>query len=86
MIQLKNPMEIFKLLKKTNCRDCNEKTCLAFAASVFQEKKQLNECPHLDRKVYEKYGVNIEKPLTIEEEQDKVIDTLKQQVCQVDLL
>jgi len=36
MAQIKNAMEIFKLLEKSNCRECNEKTCLAFAGAVFQ--------------------------------------------------
>ncbi len=43
MAQIKNTMEIFNILNKTNCRDCMEKTCLAFAAAVFQGKKQFNK-------------------------------------------
>ena len=41
MSQLTNPMEIFKLLDKSNCRECREATCLAFAAAVFKGQKQL---------------------------------------------
>ena len=33
-------MEIFKLLNGSNCRECNEKTCLAFAVAVFKEKNR----------------------------------------------
>ena len=40
-------MEIFTLLDKSNCRKCNEKTCLAFAAAVFQGRKDITECPKL---------------------------------------
>jgi ArsR family metal-binding transcriptional regulator len=32
-------MEIYKLLNGSNCRECNEKTCLAFAVAVFKGKK-----------------------------------------------
>mgnify|MGYP000668137593 CR=1 FL=1 len=28
-------MEVFKHLDKSNCRECGEKTCLAFAGAVF---------------------------------------------------
>ncbi len=48
MPRLKNPMELFILLEKTNCRKCNEPTCLAFAAAVFQGKKAPSDCPSLD--------------------------------------
>ena len=43
----KNALEIFKLLDKSNCRKCGEKTCLAFAGAVFQDQRQLHECPQL---------------------------------------
>lgn len=44
----KNAMEIFALLDKSNCKLCGEKTCLAFAGSVFLGRKHLDECPILD--------------------------------------
>jgi hypothetical protein len=47
MTQPKNAMEIFQLLDKSNCRDCGEKTCLAFAGAVFKGQKRLEECPKL---------------------------------------
>ena len=49
----KNALEIFKLLDKSNCRKCGEKTCLAFAGAVFQEKRQLQECPQLPQDLVE---------------------------------
>jgi CO dehydrogenase/acetyl-CoA synthase gamma subunit (corrinoid Fe-S protein) len=56
MDQFKNPMEIFKLLDKSNCRKCNKPTCLAFAAAVFQGQKRLDECPQLDREIIKRHG------------------------------
>ena len=35
------------LLPQTNCKQCGEATCLAFAAALLQQKKSLNECPIL---------------------------------------
>lgn len=55
MAQIKNPMEIFQLLDKSNCKKCNQPTCLAFAAAVFQGRKQLRECPKLDEEVINEY-------------------------------
>ncbi len=42
-----NAMEVFKLLDKSNCRDCNEATCLAFA-SKSSGQRDLSDCTHLD--------------------------------------
>jgi hypothetical protein len=43
----KNAVEIFKLLAKTNCRECGDKTCFAFASQVSRGKKKISECPYL---------------------------------------
>ena len=43
MPQPKNAMEIFQLLDKSNCRECGETTCLAFAGAVFTGRKDLDQ-------------------------------------------
>ncbi len=50
-----NAMEIFKLLNKSNCRLCEESTCLAFAASVFKGQKELSLCPYIEEEVLQRY-------------------------------
>ncbi|MQY66993.1 MAG: acetyl-CoA decarbonylase/synthase complex subunit gamma, partial [Dehalococcoidia bacterium] len=40
-------IEIFKLLPKTNCKDCGEPTCLAFAMKLATSKAELSACPHV---------------------------------------
>jgi acetyl-CoA decarbonylase/synthase complex subunit gamma len=40
-------IEIFKLLPKTNCKDCGVPTCLAFAMSLAAGKAELSACPHV---------------------------------------
>jgi acetyl-CoA decarbonylase/synthase complex subunit gamma len=40
-------MEIWKYLPGTNCGDCGEKTCLAFASLLKERKKTLEECTPL---------------------------------------
>ena len=85
MSHINNPMEIYKLLNGSNCKECNEKTCLAFAVAVFKEKKQLHACPYLDKEVIDRYGGVIEKPNTIDEYKAEAIEILKQKVSLIDL-
>ena len=40
-------LEIFKQLPKTNCKDCGQPTCLAFAMSLAGGKASLDACPHV---------------------------------------
>jgi ArsR family metal-binding transcriptional regulator len=41
-------LEILKLLPKTNCLECNEPTCMVFAARVAEGVKNQNGCPYLE--------------------------------------
>lgn len=41
------PFEIWALLPQTNCGQCNEATCMAFAFLFIQGKKSLDECPSM---------------------------------------
>ncbi len=40
-------IEIFKLLPKTNCKECGEPTCLAFAMKLAAGKAELGACPYV---------------------------------------
>ena len=40
-------LEIFKLLPKTNCRECGQPTCMVFASLVAQGAKGPEDCPEL---------------------------------------
>ncbi len=40
-------MDIFKLLPRTNCKKCNEPTCLVFATKVAEGGKGAENCPEL---------------------------------------
>ena len=41
-------IEILKLLPKTNCKKCNESTCMIFAIRVAEGAKGPEECPQID--------------------------------------
>ncbi len=48
-----NVLEIFKLLPRTNCKECGMATCMAFAAALAQSDKTLKDCPLLDMPEFE---------------------------------
>ena len=82
---MNSPIEILKLLDKSNCQACGYTTCLAFASAVFKGQKSLAECPHLERDVVaelenESEGSNavdpsLEEPLEELKKGLKTIDT-----------
>jgi ArsR family metal-binding transcriptional regulator len=41
-------LDIFKLLPRTNCKECGAPTCMAFADMLAKDKKTLSECPALN--------------------------------------
>jgi acetyl-CoA decarbonylase/synthase complex subunit gamma len=47
-------IEIFKLLAKTNCKECGYPTCLAFAMALATGKAELDACPYVSDDVREK--------------------------------
>jgi hypothetical protein len=85
MIQLTNPMEIFKLLDRSNCKKCNELTCMAFAAAVFKGQRQLIECAHLESQDIEHSAGKSEGRMTNEQELALKIEELKTRLACVDL-
>lgn len=40
-------LDIYKLLPKTNCKECGFATCLALAMALAQKKVSLDKCPHV---------------------------------------
>ena len=85
MIQLANAMEIFKVLPRTNCRDCRVAACLAFAAAVFKGDKRLTDCPHIDKSLAETLSVRNADSRTLEREEVQALAELRRQVGTVDL-
>jgi len=41
------PMEVLKLLPKTNCGECGQPTCIVFVSLVMQGVKGVGDCPQL---------------------------------------
>ncbi len=45
-------MDIYKLLPKTNCEDCGEASCMAFATKLSEKEAQLDLCTELDPEAF----------------------------------
>ena len=41
------PLDIWTILPQTNCKQCGEATCMAFAFGLLQQQHTLSECPPL---------------------------------------
>jgi hypothetical protein len=79
-----NAMEVFTLLDKSNCRKCNEATCLAFASKVFLGQKKLSECPNIDPQILGRYDDNPKNPRPGEAEYEQEMAAMKQRVTALD--
>jgi acetyl-CoA decarbonylase/synthase complex subunit gamma len=42
-----SPIEVYQLLPGTNCKECGETNCMAFAAKLVNREATLHECPPL---------------------------------------
>ncbi len=84
MSQFNNAMDLFKQLQRTNCGECGVPTCLAFAAAVFRGEKRIDECPHVENNLVEKF--NGERPYrtTMEREFDQGLEPLRRRLREVD--
>ena len=78
MTQPKNAMEIFKLLDKSNCRECGQKTCLAFAGAVYQGLKEIQAT--IDR-----FSDKSKKRNIVQQNQDAYLEMLKNEISEIDL-
>jgi acetyl-CoA decarbonylase/synthase complex subunit gamma len=42
-------LDIYKILPKTNCRECGFATCLAFAMQLAKKAVSVDKCPYLSQ-------------------------------------
>ena len=56
-------LDIFKLTPKTNCKDCGNPTCMAFAMKVAQGAVAVDKCPHLSAEALKILGAASEPPM-----------------------
>ena len=49
-----SPIDVYMLLSKTNCKECGEDNCMAFATKVVNREVSIDNCPPLLTKEYKK--------------------------------
>lgn len=86
MVKLRTPLEVYKLLPKSNCRQCGASTCMAFANAVIKEEKGLADCPHLAAEVLAEFEGKIERPVSLEIIQEEQLKDLQSKISAIDLL
>ncbi len=85
MVRITSPLELYKNLPKTNCGDCGIPTCMAFAAAVIKQEKQLADCSHLDKDIIARYAGAIERPVNMERIREEQLQELRQRTAEIDL-
>jgi hypothetical protein len=85
MSQLKNPLEVYKLLPQTNCGQCFLPTCLAFSAAVIKGDKKLSHCPHLEPGLGETFADKVAPRPTSDQQREKHLALLKENIRGMDL-
>ncbi len=53
-----SPIDVQRLLPMTNCKECGEENCMAFATKLVNREAALNQCPPI---LQERYGMTFEK-------------------------
>ena len=60
-------IQIYKMLPQTNCKDCGEPTCLAFAMKLAAGKAELAKCPYVSDEAKEKLSEASAPPIRVVE-------------------
>ncbi|MEW6600683.1 MAG: DUF3786 domain-containing protein [Nitrospirota bacterium] len=76
-------LDIYKLLDKSNCRECGFPTCTAFVHAVVNGRKKIGDCTHLDRETAAEVGNKIDVR-DIEKEYEAALGPLKKEIPKVD--
>ena len=79
------PLEIYRVLEKSNCRRCYLPSCLAFAAAVVAGQKKLTDCPLLDEATREQLAGSLKTRAELAPDQAEFIDRLEEKVAVLDL-
>ncbi len=58
-----NPFVLYKHMPRTNCRECGELTCFAFATGVILGQYEVEQCPVLNNPLYKRQKEIIEMEL-----------------------
>jgi hypothetical protein len=75
-------IELYKKLPGTNCGECGESTCMAFALKVKSAQRKMSECPYTE---HDEETLTQEPVVTMENNYKRVSRELEEEVKRVDL-
>ena len=58
-----SPIDVYKLLPKTNCKECGQENCMAFATKIVNREVNIDTCKPLLKKEYEKAYMQLKELL-----------------------
>ncbi|MEJ2192606.1 MAG: DUF3786 domain-containing protein [Nitrospirota bacterium] len=79
-----SPLEIYKILPRTNCRQCQAATCMAFAAAVLRGQKRFADCPHLESGTIARLEGKTHKQSPAEKKREELLESLRGQIAALD--
>ena len=77
-------LEILRQLNKSNCRECGENTCMAFAASVIRNQKRLSDCPYLEPSVASALSLRQTATLPPDQSPERFLNQIKDRIRELD--
>ena len=76
-------IDTYKKLPGTNCGECGEATCMAFALRVKSAQREISECPYVKQEDGE--SISQESVVTMENNYKRVSRELEEEVKHIDL-
>ena len=58
-------LQIYKLLPKTNCKECGFPTCLAFAMKLAAQQAELSACPYVSEDAKQQLASASQPPIRL---------------------
>ena len=75
------PLEVHRVLEKSNCGRCHLPSCFAFATAVVAGSSKLGDCPLLDQRVISRLTPSLKTKIELEPDQAEFIDRLEKKVA-----
>jgi acetyl-CoA decarbonylase/synthase complex subunit gamma len=65
-MKLNSPLQVYKYLPQTNCAECGEATCMAFASHLIDRSKKIEDCPPILKEGFKKKYLELQTLLAPE--------------------
>ncbi|MHA1266551.1 MAG: (Fe-S)-binding protein [Candidatus Helarchaeota archaeon] len=76
-----NAFELYNLLPKTNCKECGESSCMAFAVKLLNKERTIEECPDLFKHEFKSNLKQLQAKLAPSKDALETGITLNQDLC-----